>query len=622
MMRILAALLLTLLLAPAWSMSSTPAQSGPPQAIIVTPRMADVPVLPHAQLLEDPQHTLEVPQLRSQPHPWQPLHEERLSLGYTPSAWWLRFELVNPDPAPVRLVADLGSAVQDDAQWYVVDAVRGTSTVQVTGDRRPFAERDLPLRQISQRITVPSRSTVEVYVRLDSYDGLMDVVDISLSDSITYLEQATRTTAGLSLFLGLLMGATIYTLMLARVEVVYAWLGVHLIFFMGWYAGFHGFISQYLLPRHPDLSNNVLTTVTALAALTFIQFSLAYLRPALKGWTWAVRALQLLLLPLACVPVLALLGYYGPAWLIILGSAGPLLVGIMALALRVAWQGAGFARRFLVAFTAAQMSVLATALDALGLMPGWITPYFSMELGLGLGYYYLLYSVGQHLRELRTLRREAEVRDREHALQQDAQRRQMQLQSDNHILRQKSITDELTGVFNRRHFNDTCDRIQLDCMSHGRPMGLCMLDVDHFKHYNDHYGHQQGDNALRLIASALQQTLAAQQIDLFRLGGEEFGFFMDCGSGIEALELARTLGLRVRQLGHPHVASPLQRLTVSLGVAWWPSHEVVDLQRSTMYECADRALYAAKAQGRDTTVLYDGSIENETRPMSLLHPQA
>lgn len=603
--------LLTSAFQPAWA---EPAALTP---IEVSEHMTTRAVLPHALLLEDPSTTKTWSQLQDPRLNWQPQNQNILSLGYSHSAWWLHFRVHNPAHTPVLVIANLGTAVQDDMQWTLVNTRTGEVTHTRFGDRSPFSARDLPLRQFSQRIAVPAQTTVDAYLRLNSFDGLQDVVDLTLSDQMTFLDEASRRTAGLSLFLGLMLAAAIYTLLLARIEAVYAWLALHLFFFIGWYSGFHGFTAQYLLPNQPNIANDVMTTVTALAALSFVLFALAYLRPALRGWRWSVRMVQLLLLPLAAVPVMALMGYYGPAWLIILSSATPVMIGLIFIALRVAWQGAGFARRFLIGFTAALLSVTGTTLETLGLMPGWMTPPFSMELGLGFGYYYLLYSVSRHLRELRHLRREAETRERELAVQKDAQHRQMQLQSDNHILRQKTITDELTGVFNRRHFNDSSERMLLDSLALGRPLGLCMLDVDYFKRYNDHYGHQQGDVALRLIARTLQKGLAERNQTLFRLGGEEFGFFIDCETGAEALAMAQALGDRVRQLNQVHAASPMQRLTISLGVAWWPKHEVPELQRSAMYERADQALYVAKSRGRDTSVLDDGTL---TRSGNTLRP--
>jgi len=176
------------------------------------------------------------------------------------------------------------------------------------------------------------------------------------------------------------------------------------------------------------------------------------------------------------------------------------------------------------------------------------------------------------------------------------------LEAANRQLRDLAIIDALTGAFNRRHFNDVC-LTALAGAQRGKAIALCMLDVDHFKAYNDHYGHQAGDIVLRTLAQTLRDGLKRSTDALFRLGGEEFGVIFSATSAEAAQSFVTELLFAVHAVGMPHAASPLGMVTASFGVAWWedPSAE---LTPDTMYASADAALYEAKRSGRDRVVAH------------------
>ncbi len=163
-------------------------------------------------------------------------------------------------------------------------------------------------------------------------------------------------------------------------------------------------------------------------------------------------------------------------------------------------------------------------------------------------------------------------------------------------LAQQALTDPLTGLPNRRHFEDAL-RMELARVDrHGGGCGVVMLDVDFFKNYNDRNGHVAGDEALREIGRVLRRHLRAHD-QAARVGGEEFAFIMPDTNKQEALRVLERL--RAIVAGHPFPGSETQpggRLTVSVGVACCPedSSDYEGLLRS-----ADAALYAAKNRGRN-----------------------
>ena len=166
------------------------------------------------------------------------------------------------------------------------------------------------------------------------------------------------------------------------------------------------------------------------------------------------------------------------------------------------------------------------------------------------------------------------------------------------LLRQWVYTDGLTGVNNRRSFDE---HLAAECARARRnhsQLSVLMIDVDHFKRYNDKYGHQAGDQALRRVAHSLQQGVRRPGDLLARYGGEEFVTLLpetDLGG---ALELAVELGLRVAELGIIHDDSPLgQMLTVSLGACTLKGSDGGSAE--ALLRAADEQLYLAKTRGRN-----------------------
>ncbi|WP_368881025.1 sensor domain-containing diguanylate cyclase [Shewanella algae] len=165
----------------------------------------------------------------------------------------------------------------------------------------------------------------------------------------------------------------------------------------------------------------------------------------------------------------------------------------------------------------------------------------------------------------------------------------------NHKLKQLSETDELTGLANRRPFTESLARL----LASEEAGALIMLDVDHFKAFNDSFGHPAGDGVLQRLAQTMQKALPESAL-LARVGGEEFALVLPGVDRRQAKDLAETLLNRVRALQISHAASPAGIVTISLGLALLPRDEQ-DL--SEVIRVADKALYQAKHLGRNTWFL-------------------
>jgi len=167
------------------------------------------------------------------------------------------------------------------------------------------------------------------------------------------------------------------------------------------------------------------------------------------------------------------------------------------------------------------------------------------------------------------------------------------LQAQNAQLEELATTDALTGAWNRRKFNDLVSGEIERAQRYGKPLSLFILDIDHFKHVNDTYGHDVGDAVLRELAAVVRAQMRA--VDQFaRWGGEEFVVLSPEVPVAGCAELAE----RARVAVAAHVFPAVGTVTVSVGVAALQSGDTAD----ALFSRADGALYAAKESGRDRVV--------------------
>jgi diguanylate cyclase (GGDEF)-like protein len=171
----------------------------------------------------------------------------------------------------------------------------------------------------------------------------------------------------------------------------------------------------------------------------------------------------------------------------------------------------------------------------------------------------------------------------------------LKLQSD--LLRQLVFLDGLTGVFNRRYFDQQLSIEVARAQRAQAPLALIMIDVDYFKLYNDRYGHQAGDDCLRRVAQTLKDSLRRPADLVARYGGEEFACILPETGFDDAMAIAHELEARVRQQAIAHEDSGTAKIvTVSLGVAGRVAHASSDA--SALLSLADAQLYLAKDSGR------------------------
>jgi len=196
-------------------------------------------------------------------------------------------------------------------------------------------------------------------------------------------------------------------------------------------------------------------------------------------------------------------------------------------------------------------------------------------------------------------RKNVELETAKEQLEAKVKERTAALEEANTRLNRLAVTDGLTGLYNHRYFHEQLQLAVERSMRSGTATALLMIDVDHFKKYNDRQGHPAGDEALRTVARLISEDRRTVDV-VARYGGEEFAILLHDVTRATAVELAEKIRARVAEAPIVHAEKqPLGRLTVSIGVAGCPQDGKT---AEALLEAADVALYRAKKSGRDTVV--------------------
>jgi diguanylate cyclase (GGDEF)-like protein/PAS domain S-box-containing protein len=166
-------------------------------------------------------------------------------------------------------------------------------------------------------------------------------------------------------------------------------------------------------------------------------------------------------------------------------------------------------------------------------------------------------------------------------------------------LRSQSIRDPLTGLFNRRFMEESLELEIRRATRNQRPLGMIMIDLDHFKYFNDNFGHEAGDLLLKELGALLKGNIRGEDIAC-RYGGEEFTLILPEGTGAVTRQRAEFFKEAIQRLDVHYRGRPLGRITASMGVAIFPDH---GRTAKALVEAADKALYRSKSSGRDRVTL-------------------
>jgi len=596
---------------PAMAMG-LPAPSG---VDVVTLAQMPLSLTPHLAVLEDPARQLTLADVRSPDvaarFTTDPRPAEALNFGITASAYWLRLVLRNSGAQPAPVMLEVAYPRLSHVDFFQPDA-QGSYQMVATGITQPFAARPYHNRFFVFPLTLAAGAEQVLYLRVASTTAF--IVPIRLWTPSAFQTHERNDHLGQAWYFGMVTAMVLFNLLLFvglrdRIYLLYVFSCASVSFAL---AAQNGLVKAYLwldTPLWSDLSTTVGYSLALASALLFLRDMLGTpgLLPRID------RGLQVL----AGFFLLSPAVFFFSGQTFIKAAAYLYLVAIVVVLGVGLW---GVYRRqrsayfYLGAYAMLALGAVTNALRSVGLLPTNLFTVNALQVGSALEMVLLAFALADRFNAIRQEKVRMQgallqaqerlidnLKSSERLLEARVAERTEALQVLNQQLEVLSSTDALTGLANRRCFDDTLEREWQRAIREERSLALAILDVDWFKKYNDQFGHPAGDECLRQVAQVLTSQVCRAGDLVARFGGEEFVFLAPAISGAEALHLAQRICDALQAMALPHPGSQWGCVTLSAGVAAEQPR-----QGSTpdgLLGRADEALYRAKAQGRNRALL-------------------
>ncbi|UXI67112.1 sensor domain-containing diguanylate cyclase [Tahibacter amnicola] len=535
-----------------------------------------------------------------------PLPGGNATFGFVEGAYWFHARLANLNHAESRWLLVLEYALLDEVDLYVRHA-DGRVDHFNSGDLVPFSKRSVSYRHPNFWLDIESGRPLDLLVRTSSKSSMQ--VPLTLYTPGAFLEQARDAQLGMGIYYGILLALLFYnlTLSLSLRDRSHFFYSAHVFGFGLVQFCLNGFAFEYLWPDWPWLANAAVPMSMSLAMLAMQLFSRDFLE--LPRRFRLGNALLLILASFhALLTVASTVLDYRIAVMIGTAMVFPGVAAIIFCAIVVARRKFPPAALFLLAWAMLLGGTIVYAMVSFGVLPKTFATEYGMQIGSAAEMIFLSFALAYRWASLRA-ENERIAREANERLEQRVEERTRELSEalqqlgEAHArLRENSARDGLTGVFNRRHFDQTFAPLLRQCLADGRPFSVLAADLDHFKRINDEYGHLVGDDCLRAVASTLQQNTPDGAL-VARFGGEEFIVLMAGADEPAAREAAEVIRQRVAAQLLP-VENTALRLTISIGTATAAAGASIDA--ATLLRRADEALYEAKRSGRNRIV--QGSV--------------
>jgi diguanylate cyclase (GGDEF)-like protein len=540
--------------------------------------------------------------------------ENYFSLGFSHSVYWYRFTLNNPYPQSRTRILGLDVAWLDKVELYIPEPSGAYKKIEM-GDQLPFDQRAISHHHFLNKLTIPPGSTTYL-MRVKTSDPFM--TPITLRAPADFDEQEWKLGVYYGAFYGALLMMFLYNgiIFLSIRDRRYFFYCLFLASFLLMNFSYNGFAYQYLWPGATQWVNWSYGVFIALFQITGLLFAISFLNPR-KRMPRIYTAMTALILFL--ITVLPLSYYFGlrvlynmaPIYAIFVYAPLVALAGILALL-----QGFRAARFFVLASLATLVGAFISALTVAGFLPYSFLTFHAVEFGLLADMILLSLAMADRInlarieREIvlqRAMDKELAAKDLMYqateSLEQTVAHRTEDLLAAKEEAEQLARIDVLTGIANRRAFQEIAREEYTRTQRHNRDLAVIVFDLDHFKHINDSFGHQAGDLVINHAARLATDTV--REIDTVgRTGGEEFAILLPETDIVQAEEIAERLR---DQMERSLVIEDDREIsyTSSFGLALV---EEGDDSTDLALKRADVALYASKNAGRNRVTIWNKSL--------------
>ena len=528
-----------------------------------------------------------------------------LNFHYTSSAYWLRLPLKNSSDKPSAWMLEITYPLLANVELYQPNE-RGGYQIIHTGYSVPLSQRPYKNRFFVLPISIPAYANQQVYLRIETPNAMLIPATLWQQNAFCGHERTDNIIQ--ALYFGMAIAMILYNLLIFTVLRDFNYL-LYVIFscFSAFSIIFYTGLSNELFPW----SDSTFVTkigVSVTTAWAFVGF-LLFMRRMLNTSITVPKLDQLLKLSITINIALPFLLIFLFQNVIRYRSIIILVTSILILivSLICATKRQRSAYFFLAAFLFLFVAVIIAALNPLSTLSPSITNIeTAIQFGSALEMLLLAFALADRYKTLRQEKEDAQqllvetLKSSEQLLEMRVAERTAELQIANSKLETLSMTDSLTGIANRRRFDEILKSEWFRAERQHQSLTLAMLDVDWFKKYNDYYGHQHGEECLQNVAKILTAHVCRASDLIARYGGEEFAFIIPATDGSKAFQLAQKICNDFKMLALPHETSTFGYVTVSIGIATVIPRK--NLSPEILIKNADTALYQAKEQGRNRVI--------------------
>ena len=525
---------------------------------------------------------------------WKANNSEQLNLGFRDTPYWIKFTAANTTDQPRNLIIEVANIYLDRIDFHIFDGGGQLVDSGALGDRIPAAERRIRHAHLLHPLAIEPESSATVLMRVQSSSALS--VPLTLWDRQEFIVHDFRRTVALGLFFGILAMLCSYHLIISLLTkdkslFYYATFIFSLLFI---FLLREGVVSLLIWPTSAfgTEAANIIAIGTACAGIALLTTRILKLKHALP---WLDRLFYLFAGACLVPGLLVFTVEYGlliRISLILALALTVLYVTALLLRIRDMYQAA---KHLMTASIFAVLGITIAIFTVLGILPVNTLSQFVIYGCITLMALFFALAISYRINLDRQLREEAQKK-LTYRLDELVREQTDELEKVNNQLKIISITDGLTGLYNRRHFDHVLATEYNRAYREQTPVAILLFDIDHFKNINDSLGHGFGDLCLK-TAGQITKNIIRRPTDIAaRYGGEEFAVLLPDTNLEGAHHIAERLLRAFRNetvTDHNHKKG----MTVSIGVACEvPSTRGRQL---TLLRRADKWLYEAKRNGRD-----------------------
>ena len=558
--------------------------------------------VPYIKLLDNRPHKLDAKAILQHKEDWQRPDYRQINLGIGYHDWWFRLPLHNPTDQDQELVLEIPYAALD--HLHFLDTADGAVQREfLTGTDYPYGSRPVDHHYFLFPISLAAGESRTLFMNVRQ-DGAMRVpMTLWTPDAFLRDEQRRQLIAGV--YFGGMLVIVLYNLFMffGTREISYLLYSGFVFSLPMFVSSLQGYSFQYLWPDSPEWNARSIAFFLTTTVIFGMLFTVDFLKLQREDVWWAIRY-GIKGMMYACAAVLAgvlLLPYFPMLIIAVAGTVGACLLALFV-GFYSWYRNERWSRYYILAWGALLVGGIVLAGNVTSILPSNFVTDNAVQFGSILLVILLSLAVADRINMERQERQQARLQALETErrarleLEDKVRERTRELESLNTRLQELSARDELTGLANRRTLDEALHREHLRALRFGRPLGLIMLDIDHFQPLNDNLGHQAGDHCLRAMGDLLREAVPRQSDILARYGGEEFCALLPDTDAQGTLTVAERIRAAVEHYSFL-VNGERIPLSISAGVATLDPGR--PCETDALVARADQALYRAKANGRN-----------------------